>query len=84
MRSAKERNVTLKLPTGLLWQLKERAAAEGASMNAYLEGLLTSALSRDKDRAQRVIGKRLRAWAKNGLYDLDQPLTREEAHDRHL
>jgi hypothetical protein len=82
MQSAKQRNLTVRLPIGLLRQLKEKSAAEGVSMNAYLERLLARALNGDKDQAQQIAVKRLLTWAKDGLYEMDQPLTREEAHDR--
>jgi plasmid stability protein len=83
MQSAKDRNLTVRLPTGLLKRLKEVSAAEGVSMNAYLERVLTKALNAEKHSAQQRAVRRLLTWAKEGLYEMDQPLTREQAHDRH-
>jgi hypothetical protein len=83
MQKAKDRNLTLRLPIGLLRRLKEKSAAEGLSMNAYIEHALMNALTADQSDARRLAAERLLARAKNGLYEMDRPLTREEAHDRY-
>ena len=83
VQKAKDRNLTVRLPIGLLRRLKEESAAEGVFMNAYLERVLAKALRGSQDDAQRLAAKRLLARAKDGLYEMDRPLSREEAHDRH-
>jgi hypothetical protein len=83
MQKATDRNLTVRLPISLLHRLKEESAAEGVSMNAYLERVLAKALRGSKNDAQRMAMTRLLARAKDGLYKMDRPLTREEAHDRH-
>ena len=83
MERAKDRNLTVRLPIGLLRRLKGKSAAEGLSMNAYLERVLAKALSGDQDDIKRIAVTRLLARAKEGLYKMDRPLTREDVHDRH-
>lgn len=83
MQEAKDRNFTARLSIGLLRRLKQRAAAEGVSMNAYLERVLAKALSGNLDESQRAAARRLLAHAKDGVYEMHRPLTREQAHDRH-
>ncbi len=51
-------------------------------MNAYIEGLLEKALHGNVNDARRAATVRLLARAKEGLYEIARPLTREEAHDR--
>ncbi|MGH9585305.1 MAG: toxin-antitoxin system HicB family antitoxin [Bryobacteraceae bacterium] len=75
--------MTVRLPSGLLRRLKEESAAGGVSMNAYLERVLAKALSGNRNSAQRIAAARLLMRAKDGLYEMDRPLTREEAHERH-
>jgi len=82
MREGKDRNLTVRLPTGLFRRLEKQAAAEGLSIDAYLERVLAKALGESQDDAQRTAEKRLLALAKGGLYTMDRPLTREQAHDR--
>lgn len=50
-------------------------------MNAYIERLLEKALNGNENEAQTAT-MRLLARAKNGLYEMTRPFTREEAHDR--
>jgi plasmid stability protein len=83
MQKTTDRNLTVRLPTRLLRRLKAESAADGMSMNAYLERLLAKALTGSKNDAQQMAMTRLMAQAKDGLYKLDQPLTREQAHNRH-
>ena len=83
MQKAKDRNLTVRLPISLLRRLKEESAAEGVSMNAYLERVLVKALRGSQDDEQRLAAMRLLARAKDGLYEMDRPLSREEAHNRH-
>lgn len=52
-------------------------------MNAYLERVLAAALSGNRNDAREAAVARLLAGAKEGLYDMDRPLKREEAHERH-
>ena len=51
-------------------------------MNAYLERVLAKALRGNQNEAERIAVTRLLARAKEGLYKMDRPLTREQAHDR--
>lgn len=83
MHRARDRNFTARLPTALLRRLKEESAADGVSMNAYLERVLAAALSGNRNDAREAAVARLLAGAKEGLYDMDRPLKREEAHERH-
>lgn len=83
MRKAKDRNFTVRLPVALLQRLKEESATYGVSMNAYLERVLSEALSGNRNNVRKAAVRRLLAQAKDGLYDMDRPLTREEAHRRH-
>lgn len=82
MQRMKDRNFTVRLPTTLLRRLKEKSAAEGVSMNAYLERVLAKALNGTQDDAQHSAAMRLLTRAKEGLYSMERPLTREEAHGR--
>lgn len=82
MRKAKDRNLTVRLPVALLRQLKARSAAEGVSMNAYLERVLATSLSEGQSEFQRIALSRILELSREGLYRMDQPLTREEAHAR--
>ena len=83
MHRAKGGNFTVRLPIGLLRRLKEESAAEGVSMNVYLEGVLAKALTRSQTDGQCMAAMRLLARAKDGLYEMDRPLTREQAHGRY-
>lgn len=51
-------------------------------MNAYLEGLLAKTLDATRNDAKRTAAARLLERAKEGIYSLKQPLSREQAHDR--
>lgn len=82
MPIAKNRNLTVRLPTGLLRRLKEKAAADGVSMNSYLERVLDQALCGHQEKTRRAALERLLARMKDGLYTMDRPLTREKAHQR--
>ena len=82
VQKAKDRNLTVRLPIGLLRRLKGASVAEGVSMNAYLERVLVKALMGNQDDAERQAAEQLLTWAKDGLYDMVQPLSREEAHNR--
>ncbi len=82
MQKIEDRNLTVRLPVGLLRRLKEQSAAEGVSMNAYLEHLLAGALSGSPNEVRQTAMARLSGRAKRGLYQKKRPLTREEAHDR--
>jgi hypothetical protein len=73
----------VRLPTRLLRWLKAESAAEGMSMNAYLERVLAKTLTGSKNEAQQMAMTQLMARTKDGLYKLDRPLTREEVHNRH-
>ncbi|MGH9608383.1 MAG: hypothetical protein ACRD34_01810 [Bryobacteraceae bacterium] len=82
MQTAKDRNLTVRLPVDILRKLKQQSASEGVSMNAYLEGLLAKTLDATRNDAKRMAAARLLERAKEGIYSLKQPLSREEAHDR--
>jgi predicted DNA-binding protein len=82
MPRLKDRNLTMRLPVGLLRRLKAESAVEGVSMNAYIERLLEKALNGSEDHARHMAAMRLLARAKDGLYEIRRPLTREEMHDR--
>ena len=82
MQKATDRNLTVRLPIRLLRRLKQESAAQGVSMNAYLERVLANALRVNQNEAERIAVTRLLARAKEGLYKMDRPLTREQAHDR--
>jgi hypothetical protein len=82
MQKATDRNLTVRLPIRLLRRLKQESAAQGVSMNAYLERVLAQALTGNQNEAERIAVTRLLARAKDGLYEMDRPLTREQAHDR--
>ena len=82
MGTATDRNLTVRLPVPLLQRLKEEAVGEGMSMNAYLERLLEQALCRDRDEARSAAAQRLIARSKRGLYEMERPLSREQAHSR--
>ena len=82
MGGAKDRNFTVRLPIALLRRLKQQSAAEGLSMNAYLEDVLANALTESQNGAQAAAAARLLGRAKEGMYEMDRPLTREEAHNR--
>jgi hypothetical protein len=84
MPTAKDRNLTIRLPIALLRRLKAESAAEGVSMNAYLERLLASVLDGGQNDAQQKAAKRLLERAKSGLYEIDKPLSRDEAHNRRV
>ena len=83
MQRAKNRNLTVRLPSQLLRRVKAESATQGMSMNAYIERALVKDLAGSQDDTQRQAAEQLFAWAKDGLYDMAQPLSREEAHDRH-
>ncbi len=51
-------------------------------MNAYLERVLAKALRGTQNDAERLAATRLLGRAKEGLYEMDRPLTREQAHIR--
>ena len=82
MQKSQDRNLTVRLPVSLLRKLKEQSAAEGMSMNAFLEHLLVRTLNGSQDDARQIAAARLLGRAKAGLYRMKRPLGREEAHDR--
>ena len=82
MSTPRDRNLTVRLPIGLVRRLKEQSAAEGVSMNAYLEQLLVRTLNGRQNDARQMVITRLLERAKHGVYEIKRPLSREEAHQR--
>jgi hypothetical protein len=73
-------NITLKIDTHLLKEIKILAAREGTSITALMSALLEERLKRDRDYEQAK--RRALARLRQG-YDLGfQPVPREELHER--
>ena len=73
-------NITLKIDTRLLKEIKILAAREGTSITALMAALLEERLKRDQHNEQAK--RRALARLRQG-YDLGfRPLSRDELHER--
>ena len=73
-------NITLKIDTGLLKEIKVLAAREGTSVTALIAALLEERVKKDRDYEQAK--RRALARLRQG-YDLGfRPIPRDELHER--
>jgi hypothetical protein len=73
-------NITLKIDTRLLKEIKVLAAREGTSITALMAALLEERVKKDRDYEQAK--RRALARLRQG-YDLGfQPIPRDELHER--
>jgi len=73
-------NVTLKIDTGLLREIKILAAREGTSISALMTELLASRVKRDLHYGQAK--RRALARLREGLDLGGRPLSRDEIYER--